>query len=61
MIAKLNPKIYYYLLEKYGLNPTEGLFIDDREENVRGTEVGGFYGIVFRNNFEEIRMDYLRT
>ena len=47
MIAKLNPKIYYYLLEKYGLNPTEGLFIDDREDNVRGTEVGGFYGIVF--------------
>ena len=35
-IIKPDERIYRYLLERYGLNPGETLFIDDRLENVEG-------------------------
>ena len=46
-IAKPDPEIYKILLDRYGLNAEECVFIDDTEENVRSAETLGFKGIVF--------------
>lgn len=46
--------IYQYLTEKYGLQPQECLFIDDREENVEGARAAGMEAVVFKNNYVDI-------
>lgn len=51
-------EIYKYLLREYDLCPSECLFIDDVEENVRCAQSLGMMGIVF-TDAEEIR-DYIR-
>ena len=53
-IIKPDERIYRYLLERYGLNPGETLFIDDRLENVEGARKVGIQAEVFQNNFEQI-------
>lgn len=50
--------IYEHLLEKYGLNPTECLFIDDREENVAGAIALGMQGYLFKNDYQVICEKY---
>ena len=42
------------ILEKYGLNACECLFIDDRKENVTGAENAGLNGWVFDGDYEQI-------
>ena len=40
-LCKPDREFYRRLIERYGIDPAESLFIDDREENVRaGAEVG---------------------
>ena len=40
-LCKPDRELYRRLIERYGIDPAESLFIDDREENVRaGAEVG---------------------
>jgi 2-haloacid dehalogenase len=48
-LLKPDPAIYRLALERFGLEPGEGLFIDDREENVRAAETEGFAGHHFRD------------
>jgi HAD superfamily hydrolase (TIGR01509 family) len=40
-ISKPDIRFYEYLIGKYSLNPSESLFIDDIEENVRAAEKAG--------------------
>ena len=53
-MIKPDPGIYKYLLEKYGLNPGECLFIDDREENIAGAIALGMQGYLFKNNYQAV-------
>lgn len=49
-IVKPDPAIYAMALDRFGLAPGEGLFVDDRAENVAGAEAGGrFVGHHFRD------------
>ena len=43
-LTKPDPAIYALALDRFGLTPGEGLFIDDRLENVAAGEVAGFPG-----------------
>ncbi len=48
-MVKPMPAIYWTLLEKYGLNPEECVFIDDMPENVAAAEKAGIRGILFKD------------
>ncbi len=48
-VVKPDPKIFNILLNRYGLNPEESIFTDDRAENVEGAQQLGIHGIVFQN------------
>jgi len=56
-IHKIKPdkEIYEYVLESYGLNAGECLFVDDRPENVIGAQTVGMRAYEFRNDFEVIK------
>ena len=47
-MVKPNADIYEYLLSEYGLAAGEGVFVDDREENVETARALGMKGIVFQ-------------
>ncbi len=47
-IIKPEAAIYKTLLEKYGLNAKECVFLDDREDNIAAAEQLGFRGIVVK-------------
>lgn len=57
-IVKPDIRIYEYLLQKYGLEAKECLFIDDRENNVEGALACGMQAHRFRDDFEEIKVKY---
>lgn len=46
---KPEPEIYQTLLKKYSLNPSECVFIDDREVNCEGARAQGIKSICFKN------------
>jgi len=46
-VAKPDPRIFRYLLDEYGLDPSATVFIDDSEANVRAAEALGITGIRF--------------
>lgn len=46
-LIKPDIAIYRYLLDRYELEPSEGLFVDDREENVRAAIAVGMDGYLF--------------
>ena len=48
-IAKPDPRIYQILLDRYQLNPSECVFVDDRIKNTAAGEALGIRGIVFEN------------
>ena len=54
-ICKPDPAAIENLMEKYGLDPAECFFIDDREVNINGAAVAGVRGLVFRGNSEEVK------
>lgn len=54
-MIKPDSKIYEYLLNKYGLIAEECLFIDDREDNVRGAITVGMHACQFKNDYESIK------
>lgn len=56
-IAKPNPEIYKYLLEKYKLNPDECVFIDDSAANIKTANRLGIHGIVYKD-CENLRKDF---
>ena len=43
------PEIYNILLERYGLNASECVFIDDNPANIEGGEAVGIKGIIFES------------
>ena len=45
--VKPDRRIYEIITEKYGLNPSECVFIDDLERNVEAGKNFGFHGIQF--------------
>jgi 2-haloacid dehalogenase len=48
-MIKPDPRIFAHVLEKFGLVPSETVFVDDNAENVRAPEAAGFVGIVFES------------
>lgn len=54
-MVKPSPEIYRYVLETYGLNAEECLFVDDMRYNVEGAEAVGIHGFHFQNNAELLR------
>jgi len=57
-IAKPDPDIYRYLLEKLGTKPEETLFIDDRLVNVDAARALGIQAIEF-STVERLRADLI--
>lgn len=55
-IAKPDPRIYRYALEKLGTLPSETLFIDDRPANVDAALALGMKGVIF-STVEKLRAD----
>ena len=43
------PEIYQYTLEKYAINPSEAVFIDDNLKNIKAAEALGIHAIHFQN------------
>jgi FMN phosphatase YigB (HAD superfamily) len=50
--SKPDKRIYEILMEKYSLTPSECLFIDDLEINVKGAEATGMKGLVTHGSLE---------
>jgi len=55
-MIKPERRIYEYLLKKYNLVPEECFFIDDIENNIAGAKSCGIDGVVFRGDYEEIKL-----
>ena len=52
-VVKPMPQIYDILLDRFALEPSETLFIDDRKENVEAAEAKGINAFHFdRNDYE---------
>jgi putative hydrolase of the HAD superfamily len=45
--VKPEPEIYRHAIEDLGIEPTEGLFLDDRPDNVQGARATGLHAEVF--------------
>jgi 2-haloacid dehalogenase len=58
-VMKPDPAIYALALRRFGLAPGEGLFVDDRLENVEAGEANGFVGHHF-NDAATLRADLER-
>ena len=46
-VTKPDRRIYELLLERYGLNPEECVFLDDTGKNIDGARAVGIHGILF--------------
>lgn len=57
-LIKPDIKIYQLFLDTYHLIPEECLFIDDREENVKGAGKAGMQAIVYTGDFEPIKKNF---
>ena len=59
-VVKPEPEIYRILLDRYGLEPSETLFIDDRPENIAAAARFGIGGKVFDHHDPAATCDELR-
>lgn len=57
-VAKPDPAIYRYALERLGTRPEETLFLDDKKENVDTAAALGMKGLVF-STVERLRADLI--
>jgi 2-haloacid dehalogenase len=48
-IVKPDPRIFAHVLERFGLEPGDTVFVDDNAENVRAADAARFIGIVFES------------
>jgi 2-haloacid dehalogenase len=46
-LLKPDPALYYRALDRFGLRPSEALFVDDRKINVEAAEAVGMHGHLF--------------
>ena len=61
-LLKPDPAIYRALLEKYDITPSEAVFLDDREDNVRGAEAVGLHAIRFLDHADAVeKLNFLLT
>lgn len=51
-MVKPNPEFYQLLLNRYDLQASESIFIDDRQVNVDGANRMGICGILFRGSLD---------
>ena len=58
--VKPEPRIYRILLDRYGLDPAETLFIDDRAANIAAAREAGIDGFLFDPHDPEASCDALR-
>lgn len=58
--VKPEPRIYEILLERYGLDPAETLFIDDRRSNIAAAEAFGICGKLFDARHPDVACQELR-
>lgn len=56
-VVKPARPIYEYLLQKYDLRPEESLFVDDQLANVKGAELLGIHGFVFKDDYEAVKKE----
>jgi len=59
-IVKPEAEIYQRLIERYSLNPSETLFIDDREANIKAAQAQQWQGYHFDAHNPEASCDELR-
>ncbi len=59
-LCKPEPAIYRLLLDRYGLDPAETLFIDDRADNIAGARGAGIHGFLFDRRDPEAACAELR-
>ena len=59
--VKPEPRIYEILLERYGLTPSETLFIDDREANIEAAATLGIHGFLFDHRDPASACEALRS
>lgn len=57
-MIKPEKRIYEHFLNTYHLKAEECLFIDDRTENVEGSQSVGINGFVFEGDFDAIKSAY---
>jgi 2-haloacid dehalogenase len=55
-LLKPDPALYYRALHRFGLQPREALFIDDRQINVEGARAVGMSAVLF-TSAEELRRE----
>lgn len=55
-LIKPDSAIYKVLLERYGIDPSNSVFIDDREDNIMTARSLGMNGIVFKSK-EQVEAD----
>jgi putative hydrolase of the HAD superfamily len=55
-VAKPDPAIYRYAMERLGTRPDETLFLDDKAENVETAAALGMKGMIF-STIEKLRLD----
>ena len=60
LTVKPEPRIYEILLQRYGLDPQDTLFIDDRERNIEVAQSLKINGYVFDAHNPEAACEYLR-
>ena len=46
-MLKPDAAIYHLALDRFGLEPGNAVFVDDRAENVAGAEAVGMAGLIF--------------
>ena len=60
-VVKPMPQIYDILVERYGLDVSETMFIDDRIDNIEASEREGICGFHFDRNNPQASCDLLRA
>ena len=58
-LVKPSREIFTYTLRKFGLNPEECVFVDDRQSNIAGAESVGIHGYCFDGDVQKLEV-YLR-
>ena len=48
-LIKPEPEIYHCLFERFSLEPSESVFVDDNADNVEGARKVGMHAIQFKN------------
>lgn len=54
-LTKPGPEIFRYLLDTYGLDPEESVFIDDSEKNTQGAQAVGLRAYRFDGDLDGLR------